>query len=56
MYTGSAFAVYLKSRYLDFIEIGTIADDIHPGPFKHYGIHALNHIIDVVQLNLQVFQ
>ncbi|MDD1511793.1 hypothetical protein [Priestia megaterium] len=48
MYTGSAFAVYSKSRYLDFIEIGTIADDIHPGPFKHYGIHALNHIIDVV--------
>ena len=48
MYKGSAFAVYSKSRYLDFIEIGTIADDIHPGPFKHYGIHALNHIIDVV--------
>jgi len=48
MYKWSAFAVYSKSRYLDFIEVGTIADDIHPGPFKHYGIHALNHIIDVV--------
>lgn len=48
MYRGGAFAVYSKSRYLDFIEVGTIADDIHPGPFKHYGIHALNHIIDVV--------
>ena len=48
MYKGSAFAVYSKSRYLDFIEVGTIADDIHPGLFKHYGIHALNHIIDVV--------
>lgn len=48
MYKGSAFAVYSKSRYLDFIEVGTTADDIHPGPFKHYGIHALNHIIDVV--------
>ncbi|MBT2258451.1 hypothetical protein [Priestia megaterium] len=48
MYKGSAFAVYSKSRYLDFIEVGTIADDIHPGPFKNYGIHALNHIIDVV--------
>lgn len=48
MYKGSAFAVYSKSRYLDFIEVGTIADDIHLGPFKHYGIHALNHIIDVV--------
>lgn len=48
MYKGSAFAVYSKSRYLDFIEVGIIADDIHPGPFKRYGIHALNHIIDVV--------
>ena len=48
MYKGSAFAVYSKSRYVDFIEVGTIADDIHTGPFKHYGIHALNHIIDVV--------
>lgn len=47
-YKGGAFALYSKSRYLDFIEVGTIADDIHPGPFKHYGIHALNHIIDVV--------
>lgn len=48
VYTGTAFSLYSKSRYLDFIEDGTIADDIYPGPFKHYGINALNHIIDVV--------
>jgi len=47
-YKGRAFSLYSKSRYLDFIEVGTIADDIYPGPFKHYGINALNHIIDVV--------
>ncbi|WP_338749278.1 hypothetical protein [Bacillus sp. FJAT-52991] len=48
VYKGTAFSLYSKSRYLDFIEVGTIADDIYPGPFKHYGINALNHIIDVV--------
>lgn len=48
IYEGRVFSLYSKSRYLDFVEIGTIADDVHPGPYKHYGINALNHIIDVV--------
>lgn len=48
IYKGRVFSLYSKSRYLDFIEVGTIADDMYPGPFKHYGINALNHIIDVV--------
>ncbi|WP_078410764.1 hypothetical protein [Priestia abyssalis] len=48
VYEGRVFSLYSKSRYLDFIEVSTIADDIYPGPFKHYGINALNHIIDVI--------
>ncbi|SDN62487.1 hypothetical protein [Alkalicoccus daliensis] len=48
VYEGGVFSLYSKSRYLDFIELGTIADDIHPGKYKHYGINALNHIIDVI--------
>lgn len=48
VYKGTAFSLYSQSKYLEFIEVGTIADDIYPGPFKHYGINALNHIIDVV--------
>ncbi|WEG12244.1 hypothetical protein PU629_19320 [Pullulanibacillus sp. KACC 23026] len=47
VYDGKAFCIYSKSRYLDFINVSTIASDFHPGPFKHYGINALNHIIDV---------
>jgi hypothetical protein len=47
-FEGGVFCIYSKSRYLDFIEVSTIASDDHPGPFKHYGINALNHIIDVV--------
>ncbi len=48
VFEGKTFRIYSKSRYLDFINISTIASDFHPGPFKHYGIVALNHIIDVV--------
>lgn len=48
VYEGQSFSLYSKSRYLDFIEIGTTAGEEDPGPYKHYGINALNHTIDVV--------
>ncbi|MFC4323261.1 hypothetical protein [Litchfieldia salsa] len=48
VYEGKAFRIYKRSRYLDFINVSTIASDDYPGPFKHYGITALNHIVDVV--------
>ncbi|MDN3451813.1 MAG: hypothetical protein WBF39_05900 [Planococcus donghaensis] len=48
VYEGRFFSLYSKSRYLDFIEIGTTAEDEHPGPYKHYGINTLNHTIDVI--------
>ena len=48
VYEGKAFRIYTQSRYLDFVDVSTIASDDYPGPFKHYGITALNHIIDVV--------
>ncbi|MDN7245642.1 hypothetical protein [Planococcus shenhongbingii] len=48
VYEGRGFSLYSKSRYLDFIEMGTTADEVHPGPYKHYGINALNHTIDVI--------
>jgi hypothetical protein len=48
VYEGRGFSLYSTSRYLDFIEIGTTADVEHPGPFKQYGINALNHTINVI--------
>ncbi|MNC03883.1 hypothetical protein D3C75_513090 [compost metagenome] len=47
-FEGKIFRVFKRSRYLDFIQAGTIATTEHPGPFKHYGIAALNHIVDIV--------
>ncbi|MNI32283.1 hypothetical protein D3C73_861910 [compost metagenome] len=47
-FEGNIFRTFSKSRYLDFIKAGTIATIEYPGPFKHYGIAALNHIVDIV--------
>lgn len=50
-FEGKSFRIYNKSRYLDFIKAGTIASVDYPGPFKHYGIACLNHIIDIVSVD-----
>lgn len=50
-FEGKSFRIYTKSRYLDFINAGTIASIDYPGPFKHYKIVCLNHIIDIVSTN-----
>ena len=47
-FEGKIFRIYSQSRYLDFIKVGTFADEEFPGPFKHYGMACLNHIVDVV--------
>ena len=47
-FKGRIFRIYNRSRYLDFISNGTIASDEHPGPFKHYGIVCVDHIVDIV--------
>ncbi|GAB6988705.1 hypothetical protein [Paenibacillus pini] len=50
-FEGRIFRIYSKSRYLDFIKVGTLASEDYPGPFKHYGIACLNHIVDVVSVS-----
>ncbi len=47
-FTGKAFRIYKKSRYLDYINVGTFATEDFPGPYIHYEIACLNHIIDIV--------
>ena len=46
-HVGNLFRTYSRSKFLDFVSLGTIADDQHPGPFVHYSILCLNHIIGV---------
>ncbi|MBO7746986.1 hypothetical protein I8J29_22540 [Paenibacillus sp. MWE-103] len=47
-FEGKIFRVFEKSRYLDFIRLATFASEEHPGPFKHYGVAGLNHIVDII--------
>lgn len=50
-FEGKIFRIYKKSRYLDFISVGTYATEDFPGPFKHYGISCLDHIVDIVSIS-----
>ncbi|MEK4978626.1 hypothetical protein [Bacillus sp. FSL K6-6540] len=50
-FEGKIFRIYSKSRYLDFIKVGTFASEDYPGPFKHYGISCLNHVVDVASVS-----
>ncbi|GGE03736.1 hypothetical protein GCM10011571_00800 [Marinithermofilum abyssi] len=49
VFEGDVFRIYTKSRYLDFITLGTIAEDIYADQhFVHYQLVCLNHIIDII--------
>lgn len=50
-FDGRLFVTYARSRYLDFLKNATFADSSFPGPFVHYGVFCLNHIIDVVSVD-----
>lgn len=47
-FEGNIFRIYEQSRYLEYISRASFACNEHPGPFKHYGIVCLNHIVDIV--------
>lgn len=50
-FEGKIFRIYSKSRYLNFIGVSTFATEEFPGPFKHYGICCLDHIVDIVSMS-----
>jgi hypothetical protein len=47
-YEGRWLRRYSSSVFLDFVAKGTFASSILPGPFTHWGIVTLNHVVDVV--------
>lgn len=53
---GRLFVEYAASKYLDFVNAATFADASYPGPFKHWGLNCLNHIIDVVSIDAPIIQ
>ncbi|MEO2259653.1 hypothetical protein ABGV43_22430 [Paenibacillus amylolyticus] len=49
-FEGKIFRIFKKSRYLDLIKLSTFATEDYPGPYRHYGIAGLNHIVDIVSI------
>ena len=45
---GRLLVKYTKSRFLEYVELGTFATSEYPGSFAHWGVICSNHIIDVV--------
>ena len=45
------FRVYTKSKFLDFVAAGTLANDVCPDPFRHYQIQSIYPIIDVASMD-----
>ena len=44
---GTMLIVYSKSVYLDYLAKTTFANDDYPGPFQHYAIRCLGHIVNI---------
>ncbi|MEO2075969.1 MAG: hypothetical protein ABGX20_11425 [Bacillus sp. (in: firmicutes)] len=52
IFEGNSFRIFKKSRYLDFINKGTIVNDVFPEEhLVHYEIACLDHIIDVISFD-----
>ena len=45
--SGKLMRIYSKSHFLDYLALASIASRDYPGPFVHYGLVCLNHVIDV---------
>ncbi|HOY54949.1 MAG TPA: hypothetical protein PK879_12205 [Opitutaceae bacterium] len=50
-YEGRFLRHYSTSKFLDFVAKGTLADSKYPGPFAHWEIITLDHVIDVVSVD-----
>ena len=49
--SGKLMKIYSRSHFLDYLVRASIASEDYPGPFIHYGLICLNHVIDVAGPN-----
>jgi hypothetical protein len=54
--SGRLYCSYKKSHFLDYVKHATTAEADYPGPLTHIGINYLDHIIDVVAVDLPVIK
>ncbi len=49
-------SVYTASGYLDYLSKATWASSDYPGPFKHWALCCLNHVVNVVSVDEPVIR
>jgi hypothetical protein len=54
--SGGVHCVYSRSHFLDYARHAAIARADYPGPLTHIGVICLNHIVDVVAVDLPVIR
>lgn len=52
----SMLEIFDQSDYIDYLKKVSFADHVYPGPFKHYRLSSLTHIIDVISIYPPVFK
>jgi len=45
--SGSLFAEYTRSRYLDYLADASFPSKDYPGPYRHWALYYLNHTIHI---------
>jgi hypothetical protein len=51
-FEGSAFRVYSKSHFMNYVSRASFASAEYPGPMRHQAIVCSHHVIDVVSVEL----
>lgn len=47
VFEGRIARVYERSRFLEFVRATTLDHPTYPGPYKHYGLLCVEHVVDV---------
>ena len=55
-FEGRLFRLYSASRFLSYVGTGTIASADYPGPYIHYGVVCLNHVIEVASTTAPIIR
>jgi len=48
---GRAIVEYMKSVYLSYLSQAMFTTDDYPGPYKHWALNCLNHIVNIASVD-----
>ena len=48
IFEGRLFRIFSRSHFLDYVGASTLVTSNYPGPYRHWSLVCLDHVIDVV--------